>query len=269
MTSEPRSEVSGPHRGRSEPIAVVGLSCRLPEASGPAAFWELLSEGRDALSDMPADRWESISGDSIDGIRRGGFIDGIADFDASFFGISPREAVVMDPQQRLLLELTWEALEDAGIVASTLESSATSVFVGTAREDYTSLVHRQGSSAITQHTVTGTHRGIIANRVSYALGLNGPSLTVDTSQSSSLVAVHLACESLRTGESDMALAAGVNLNIVAEGIGGAEQFGGLSPTAAPSPSTPAPTATYAVRARACWSSSRSRGPSPTATGSSA
>ncbi|MBT2426793.1 SDR family NAD(P)-dependent oxidoreductase [Streptomyces sp. ISL-112] len=229
MTSEPRSEVNGPHRGRSEPIAVVGLSCRLPEASGPAAFWELLLEGRDALSDMPADRWESISGDTIDGIRRGGFIDGIADFDASFFGISPREAVVMDPQQRLLLELTWEALEDAGIVAATLESSATSVFVGTAREDYTSLVYRQGSSAITQHTVTGTHRGIIANRVSYALGLNGPSLTVDTSQSSSLVAVHLACESLRTGESDMALAAGVNLNILGEGIGGAEQFGGLSP----------------------------------------
>ncbi|ONI52171.1 MULTISPECIES: type I polyketide synthase [unclassified Streptomyces] len=229
MTSEPRSEVNGPHRGRSEPIAVVGLSCRLPEASGPAAFWELLSEGRDALTDMPADRWESISGDPVDGIRRGGFIDGIADFDASFFGISPREAVVMDPQQRLLLELTWEALEDAGIVASTLESSATSVYVGTAREDYTSLVYRQGSSAITQHTVTGTHRGIIANRVSYALGLNGPSLTVDTSQSSSLVAVHLACESLRTGESDMALAAGVNLNILGEGIGGAEQFGGLSP----------------------------------------
>nr|WP_308409387.1 polyketide synthase [Streptomyces pinistramenti] len=229
MTSEPHSPVTGLRREQSEPIAIVGLSCRLPDASGPAAFWDLLREGRDAIAEMPAHRWEPISADARGTVGRGGFLDGIADFDAAFFGISPRKAVVMDPQQRLLLEITWEALEDAGVVAASLDGSPTAVFVGTAREDYTSLLYRQGSAAITQHTVAGTHRGIIANRVSYTLGLLGPSITVDTSQSTSLVAVHLASESLRNGECDLALAAGVNLNILAEGVLGAERFGGLSP----------------------------------------
>ncbi|MFG2552103.1 type I polyketide synthase [Streptomyces sp. NPDC048581] len=228
MTSERHSAAINP-LDRQEPIAVVGLSCRLPGADGPETFWRLLREGRDAVTEMPEHRWEPISADARSEIRRGGFLDAVEEFDAAFFGISPREAVVMDPQQRLLLEITWEALEDAGIVATSLDGSPTAVFVGTAREDYTSLLYRQGSAAITQHTVVGTHRGIIANRVSYALGLNGPSLTVDTSQSSSLVAVHLACESLRAGEAELALAAGVNLNLLAEGVVGAERFGGLSP----------------------------------------
>ncbi|WP_399121080.1 beta-ketoacyl synthase N-terminal-like domain-containing protein [Streptomyces sp. KM273126] len=228
MTSERHSAATKP-LDRQEPIAVVGLSCRLPGAAGPEALWRLLREGRDAVTQMPEHRWEPISADARSEIRRGGFLDAVEEFDAAFFGISPREAVVMDPQQRLLLEITWEALEDAGIVAASLDGSPTAVFVGTAREDYTSLLYRQGSAAITQHTVAGTHRGIIANRVSYALGLNGPSLTVDTSQSSSLVAVHLACESLRAGEAELALAAGVNLNLLAEGVVGAERFGGLSP----------------------------------------
>ncbi|WP_309112042.1 SDR family NAD(P)-dependent oxidoreductase [Saccharothrix sp.] len=210
-------------------IAVIGMSCLLPGAPDVAAFWDLLRSGREALTDMPAHRWEPISADPGDPVRRGGFLDSIADFDAAFFGISPREARVMDPQQRLLLELAWSALEDAGIVAADLEGSPTSVFVGTAREDYAGLVYRQGSAAITQHTNAGVHRGVIANRVSYALGLRGASLTVDTSQSSSLVAVHLACESLRSGDSALALAAGVNLNILAETVLGAERFGGLSP----------------------------------------
>ncbi|MDH6122871.1 acyl transferase domain-containing protein, partial [Kitasatospora sp. GAS204A] len=216
-------------RDQPEPIAVVGLSCRVPRASGPAAFWELLREGRDVIAQMPAHRRESIAADARSEMRLGGFLDDIAGFDAAFFGVSPREAVVMDPQQRLLLELAWEALEDAGIVPASLEGSQTAVIVGTIREDYTSLLYQQGSAAITQHTVTGTHRGILANRVSYVLGLRGPSFTVDTCQSSSLVAVHLACESLRNGESDLALAAGVNLNILVEGVLGAERFGGLSP----------------------------------------
>ncbi|MEU1554992.1 type I polyketide synthase [Streptomyces scabiei] len=228
MTSERHSAAIDP-LDRQESIAVVGLSCRLPGAAGPEAFWRLLREGRDAVTQMPEHRWEPISADAGSAIRRGGFLDAVEEFDAAFFGISPREAVVMDPQQRLLLEITWEALEDAGIVAASLDGSPTAVFVGTAREDYTSLLYRQGSAAITQHTVAGTHRGVIANRVSYALGLNGPSLTVDTSQSSSLVAVHLACESLRAGEAELALAAGVNLNLLAEGVVGAERFGGLSP----------------------------------------
>ncbi|MEU4407092.1 SDR family NAD(P)-dependent oxidoreductase [Streptosporangium sp. NPDC023963] len=210
-------------------IAVVGMSCLLPGAPDIAAFWDLLRSGRDALTDMPEHRWEPISADAGDPVRRGGFLDSIADFDAAFFGISPREARVMDPQQRLLLELAWSALEDAGIVAADLEGSPTSVYVGTAREDYAALVYRQGSPAITQHTNAGVHRGVIANRISYALGLRGASLTVDTSQSSSLVAVHLACESLRSGDSALALAAGVNLNILAETVLGAERFGGLSP----------------------------------------
>lgn len=231
MTSEQHSAVTGVRQDQHEPIAIVGLSCRLPTASSPAAFWDLLRDGRDAIVELPEHRWESISADAGagPGARWGGFLDGIADFDAGFFGISPREAVVMDPQQRLLLELAWEALEDAGIVAASLKGSPTAVFVGTLRDDYASLLYRRGSAAITQHTNTGVHRGIIANRVSYALGLRGPSITVDTAQSSSLVAVHLACESLRNGESDLALAAGVNLNILAEGAMGAEQFGGLSP----------------------------------------
>ncbi|HWO67185.1 MAG TPA: type I polyketide synthase, partial [Umezawaea sp.] len=210
-------------------IAVVGMSCLLPGARDVTAFWDLLRSGRDALTDMPEHRWETISADAGDPARRGGFLDSVAEFDAAFFGISPREARVMDPQQRVLLELAWSALEDAGIVAADLEGSPTSVYVGTAREDYAALVYRQGSSAITQHTNAGVHRGVIANRVSYALGLRGASLTVDTSQSSSLVAVHLACEALRSGDSALALAAGVNLNILAETVLGAERFGGLSP----------------------------------------
>ncbi|SDD80489.1 type I polyketide synthase [Actinokineospora iranica] len=225
MTSGQHSPGTDAH----EPIAVIGMSCLLPGAPDTAAFWDLLRSGRDALTDMPAHRWERISADAGDPVRRGGFIDGVADFDAAFFGVSPREAAAMDPQQRLLLELAWSALEDAGIPAADLAGSPTSVYVGTAREDYASLVYRQGSAAITQHTNTGVHRGVIANRVSYALGLRGASLTVDTSQSSSLVAVHLASESLRSGESGLALAAGVNLNILAETVLGAERFGGLSP----------------------------------------
>ncbi|MGP3948857.1 type I polyketide synthase [Streptomyces sp. 7N604] len=197
-------------------IAVVGMSCRLPMASGPEEFWDLLSTGASALTEGPHG-------------RRGGFLDGVGDFDAAFFGVSPREAATMDPQQRLVLELAWEALENAGIVPETLRGSRTAVFVGTLRDDYTSLLYQHGTEAITQHTMTGLNRGIIANRVSYHLDLHGPSLTVDAAQSSSLVAVHLACESLRTGEADAAIAAGVNLNILAENTVTEEQFGALSP----------------------------------------
>ncbi|MET8977519.1 type I polyketide synthase [Streptomyces sp. NPDC004539] len=208
-----------------EPVAVIGMSCRLPDASDPGAFWELLSEGRDAVTDVPEDHPQGTE----TGVRRGAFLDGVGEFDAAFFGISPREAASTDPQQRLVLELAWEALEDAGIVPSSLRSSRTSVFVGTLRDDYESLIHRHGRAAITQHTMTGVNRGVIANRVSYHLGLRGPSLTVDSAQSSSLVAVHLACESLRSGESSLAIAAGVNLNLLAETALAGERFGGLSP----------------------------------------
>ncbi|MFF3411819.1 type I polyketide synthase, partial [Streptomyces sp. NPDC002742] len=217
-------------------IAVIGLACRLPGAADPAAFWRLLSEGADAITDVPPDRWDGAAVGDADpsapgrtDIRRGGFLDRIGHFDAGFFGVSPKEAAAMDPQQRLVLELVWEALEDAHVRAGTLRSTRTGVFVGAIWDDYATLHHRSGLTAISPHTVTGLHRSIIANRVSYFLGLNGPSLTVDSGQSSSLVSVHLACESLREGESTIALAGGVNLNIVPESAMGAAKFGGLSP----------------------------------------
>ncbi|MFF5452215.1 type I polyketide synthase [Streptomyces sp. NPDC012950] len=226
MTEKPATRTAADtDTERDEPIAVVGMSCRLPGADGPAAFWELLSGGVSAIGDVPGDRWAEGAPSAL---ARGGFLDAVADFDAAFFGISPREAAAMDPQQRLVLELAWEALEDAGIVPGSLRGSRTSVFVGTLRDDYTNLLYQYGAEAVTQHTMTGVNRGVIANRVSYLLGLHGPSLTVDSAQSSSLVAVHLACESLRNGESRAALAAGVNLNLLAENTVTEQRFGALS-----------------------------------------
>ncbi|WP_345597941.1 beta-ketoacyl synthase N-terminal-like domain-containing protein, partial [Streptomyces marokkonensis] len=227
---------TGPAADAVDGIAVIGLACRLPGAADPAAFWRLLSEGMDAIIDVPQDRWDAAAVADADSpeagrtdIRRGGFLDGIGHFDAGFFGLSPKEAAAMDPQQRLVLELAWEALEDAHVRAETVRDTRTGVFVGAIWDDYATLHHRSGLTAISPHTVTGLHRSIIANRVSYFLGLNGPSLTVDSGQSSSLVSVHLACESLRKGESTVALAGGVNLNIVPESTLGAAKFGGLSP----------------------------------------
>ncbi|MFI2209524.1 type I polyketide synthase [Streptomyces sp. NPDC020141] len=197
-------------------IAVVGLSCRLPGAGDPRAFWEMLGAGRSGVSDGP------------DGRRRGSLA-ATDEFDAGFFGVSPREAAAMDPQQRLVLELAWEVCEDAGLVPAALRGSRTAVFLGAARDDYAHLLYQQGTEAVTRHTMTGLSRGVIANRVSYHLDLRGPSLTVDTAQSSSLVAVHLACESLRSGETDTAIAAGVSVSALAEHAVTEERFGGLSP----------------------------------------
>ncbi|WP_328422312.1 type I polyketide synthase [Streptomyces sp. NBC_00443] len=211
---------------RDEPIAVVGLSCRFPGASSAAAFWELLRSGTSAITDVPEGRFAPAVPPAI---TRGGFLPDVGGFDSAFFAVSPREAAAMDPQQRLVLELAWEALEDAGIVPASLRNSRTAVFVGTLRDDYTTLLHQQGVEALTQHTMTGVNRGLIANRVSHHLGLHGPSMTVDSAQSSSLVAVHLACESLRGGESTAALAAGVNLNLLAEHTITEQLFGALSP----------------------------------------
>lgn len=212
-----------------EPVAVIGLSCRLPQAPDPESFWQLLREGRDAITQAPADRWP----EARTGYRRAGFLDSVDEFDAAFFGISPREATAMDPHQRLMLELSWQALEDAGIAPERLSAEdgghRTGVFTGVITDDYAALTTQLGPAAVTPHTMTGLHRSIIANRVSYALGLRGPSLTVDTGQSSSLVSVHLACESLRAGESTVALAGGVNLNLIADTTERIGAFGALSP----------------------------------------
>ncbi|RKN37847.1 type I polyketide synthase, partial [Streptomyces hoynatensis] len=212
------------------------MSCRLPQAESPAAFWELLRGGRSGITPVPPDRWNAeelfdadVSAPGKANTRRGGFLDDVAGFDSDFFGISPREAAMMDPQQRLVLELGWEALEDAGIIPAELAGTRAGVFVGAIWDDYAIRLYRQGLSAITRHTVTGLHRSIIANRLSYTLGLHGPSLTVDAAQSSSLVSVHLAVESLRRGECDLALAGGVNLSLTPESTVGSAKFGGLSP----------------------------------------
>ncbi|MEV0781024.1 SDR family NAD(P)-dependent oxidoreductase, partial [Streptomyces sp. NPDC050428] len=214
-----------------DPIAVVGMSCRLPHAANPAAFWTLLHDGVDAISTTPATRWDTADGPSPDaaGTEFGGYLEGVDLFDAAFFGISPREAAAIDPQQRLMLELSWEALEDAGIVPDQVRGEPVGVFAGANKDDYAALLHRRGLDAITAHSNTGVQRGMIANRVSYTLGLSGPSITVDTAQSSSLVAVHLACESLRHGECSSAIVGGVILNLSPHAGVELSKFGGLSP----------------------------------------
>ena len=207
-------------------IAIVATACRLPGGvRSPAQFWQLLIDGVDAVTEVPADRWDGAALFSTDpddarrmNSRWGGFLDGLDRFDAAFFGISPKEAALMDPQQRLLLETAWEALESGGQVADGpggLAGSATGVFIGahSHSNDYRLLQLAQ-AAGIEAHASTGSAHSILANRISYLLDLRGPSVCVDTACSSSLVAVHLACQSLRTGESDLALAGGVNLMLL-------------------------------------------------------
>ncbi|MCD0451744.1 SDR family NAD(P)-dependent oxidoreductase [Actinocorallia sp. API 0066] len=215
MTTKARPDHPG------DAIAIIGIACRLPQAPDPEAFWRLLAEGTSALTDTPPGRWDVPGAPP-----RGGFLDGLDRFDPAFFGISPREAGAMDPQQRLALELAWEALEDARVLPADLDGGRAGVWIGATWDDYAKLA---AGHAVTQHTITGSNRAIIANRVSYFLGLHGPSLTVDTAQSSSLVAVHLACEALRSGETTLALAGGVNLNLSPDSALATARFGGLSP----------------------------------------
>jgi acyl transferase domain-containing protein/acyl carrier protein len=217
-----------------ELIAIVGMACRFPAAPDPAAMWRMLCDGVDATRQVPSDRWDAEAYYHPDpqapgtiNTRRGAFLDRVDLFDPLFFGISPREASEMDPQQRLMLELAWEALEDAGIPPRSLAGTRTGVFAGVIVRDYADL-HRACGAPVNQYTGPGTSLSIVANRVSYALGLRGPSLAVDTACSSSLVAVHLACQSLRQGESTLALAGGVNLILSPEFTVELTKFGGLS-----------------------------------------
>lgn len=209
-----------------EPIAVVGVGCRFPGGVTSAeTFWDLLDAGTDAVCEVPTDRWDVDAFYDPDptapgkmNTRCGGFIDGVDQFDAGFFGIAPREAVSMDPQQRLVLETAWHAFEHAGIPAQGLAGSKTGVFLGVCTSDYARIGDASSAGGtLDTYSGTGGSAGVTAGRLSYALGLNGPSLVVDTACSSSLVASHLAVQSLRTGESDLAVAGGVNLVLIPDG----------------------------------------------------
>ncbi|RCJ35327.1 hypothetical protein A6770_15985 [Nostoc minutum NIES-26] len=202
---------------KAESIAIIGIGCRFPGASNPEAFWQLLHNGIDAITEVPSDRWNidsfydpELSQPGKMNTRWGGFLEHVDRFDPSFFGISPREVERIDPQQRLVLEVAWEALENAGIVPKKLAGSHTGVFMGVCNADYHRLLYRDFSS-IDAYYGTGTSPGIAANRLSYMLDLRGPSIVIDTACSSSLVAVHFACQSLQNRESNLCLVGGVNL----------------------------------------------------------
>ncbi|WP_246150110.1 type I polyketide synthase [Streptomyces qinzhouensis] len=215
---EARERVRKLESGAREPIAIVGMGCRFPgDVRGPEQFWELLTNGTDAISGFPTDRgWEAFeeefggesdrSGRSY--VREGGFVYDAVDFDAGFFGINPREALAMDPQQRLLLETAWEAIERAGLAPSALHGSATGVFIGASGSGYENILPPDDQS-LDGYRLTGTVSSVISGRISYVLGLTGPAVTVDTACSSSLVALHQAVTALRGGECTMALAGGV------------------------------------------------------------
>ena len=217
-----RARVEELERQRTEPIAVIGIGCRFPGGvSNPDTYWQLLQDGVDAISEVPADRWDVDAYYDADPdapgkmhTRHGGFVRDIDRFDPQFFGIAPREAIKMDPQQRLLLEAGWEALEHAGQAPDTLAGSRTGVFLGLSSNDYVQLLREASPDDLDAYNLTGNAANFAAGRISYLLGLQGPSLTIDTACSSSLVAVHLACQSLRAGESRMALAGGANAILV-------------------------------------------------------
>ena len=214
---EPAAAFDHDREATTEPIAIIGIGCRFPGASGPQAFWQLLRDGVDAIREVPADRF--ILRDFYDPdpatpgkmtTRWGGFLEHVDQFDPHFFGISPREAARMDPQQRLLLEVAWEALQDAGQMAERLAGTQAGVFIGISNNDY-GRIQFSDPHRIDAYAGTGNALSIAANRISYLFDFRGPSIAIDTACSSSLVAVHLACRSLWNGESNLALAGGVNL----------------------------------------------------------
>ena len=225
-------------RERTEPIAVIGVGCRFPGGVHDLqSFWQLLHSGTDAIREVPAERWDSDAyydpnpktpGKTY--MRRAGFVDDIDLFDPLFFGISPREAAAMDPQQRLLLEVSWEAFEHAGRTPSQLSGTKTGVFVGIMGYDYLHrLLQQDPSHVVDAYFATGNGASFAAGRLSYIYGLQGPSMTLDTVCSSSLVAVHLACQSLRSKEADLALVGGVNLIVSPETSIALSHMGALAP----------------------------------------
>jgi phthiocerol/phenolphthiocerol synthesis type-I polyketide synthase C len=217
-------------QGSARPVAVVGMAGRFPGATDVDGFWRLMTNGGDGIRPVPKDRWDSAA--PLDPEREiqavGGFLDGVDLFDAGFFGISPREAADIDPQQRLMLEESWRALEDAGQRTAALAGSRTGVYVGASWHDYELLRHTRGERT-SQHSLVGNALDVIAARVSYFLGLTGPSLTVETGCSSALVALHLAAQALHAGEIDGAIVGGANLILTPDVSVGLTYFGGLSP----------------------------------------
>jgi acyl-CoA synthetase (AMP-forming)/AMP-acid ligase II len=256
-----------PAAAPAEPIAVIGIGCRLPGGvDGPEAFWRVLRDGVDAVTEVPPDRWDALAWYSPDPgapgkatTRWGAFLTDVRGFDAGFFGITPREAEEMDPQQRLLLEVAWEALEHAGQAPDRLAGSRGGVFVGISTNDYARLgATLDRPERIGAYWATGNALSIAANRLSYLLGLRGPSLAVDTACSSSLVAVHLAVQSLRRGECGLALAGGVNVILSPEAAIGFSRAGMMAADGRCK-------ALSAARGVGWWCSSALPTPSPTAT----
>ncbi len=213
-----------------DPIVIVGMAGRFPGARDVDSLWRLLMSRGDAIRPVPSDRWDATA--QLDPEKPvqavGGFIDGVDEFDPTFFGISPREAEDIDPQHRLMLEVTYQALEDAGRPAASLNGSRTGVYVGASWHDY-EILRKERGALPTQHTAVGNALDVIAARVSYFLKLKGPSLAVETGCSSSLVALHLACQALRAGEIEGALVGGVNLVLSPDVSIALTRFGGLSP----------------------------------------
>ncbi|WP_099037849.1 type I polyketide synthase [Mycobacterium neglectum] len=219
-----------------EPIAIIGVACRFPGSPDPDAFWELLSEGVDAIREIPDDRFDIDEFYDPDQAtpgkiytRCGGYLEEIGGFDPEFFGISPREALWMDPQQRLMLEIAWEGLERAGYAPTSLRGSRSGVFVGVAANEYSQLLSTDSVDTIEAHFITGNALNAISGRVAFALGLEGPAVAVDTACSSSLVAVHQACQALHSGDCDLALAGGVNVLLSPTSIIAASRARMLSP----------------------------------------